>query len=585
MKKQTFYLAFSLFLIFSCQCELNNKPKPIYIGGIIKNAENKQLSINNNDVPINKEGHFEYRFELQKASYIDFKLDNEIGLFLEPGDSLFLELNANQFFETFNISGKGKKVNQFLLNVNIESIKLSDYFQQHYQEIFTLGEKNFIHKMDSIRSVFDNLINTFVKENNYKNKYFIKTQRVMVQYSWAEMLLNYPNWYRRFTGNKDIKFSEKYHNFINLLDFNDPESMSLDEYRSFLNSYIEVRTEKELKENIIFKDKNYKQIRAKVHVVIQTFTDPKIKSEMLFSIMEHFISEYYAKGIDDLITLFRENCSEQKYIDKIDQMINRDKDIREQCEILVYKIVDDITLDALLYRPSNLMSGEKRAAIAFFHGGGWYCGKPEWGHLQCSHFSSKGMVAISFEYRLEAQHDATPLEGIADAKSAIRWMRKNSDELNIDPNKIVASGFSAGGHLSACTVMIDKFDEPNEDLSISPAADALMLWVPAVKIYDGFKPRLKNRAETQDIDPASHIRHGLPPTIIFQGDKDEQVPFRSVKDFSWRMKIAGNRCDLHIYEGQTHLNWGKNSDDVLMKMDNFLISLDYLEIKKENRKK
>ena len=244
MKKQTFYLAFSLFLIFSCQCEFNNKPQSIYIGGIIKNAENKHLSINNKEIPMTKEGHFEYRFELQKASYIDFKLDNEIALFLEPGDSLFLELNANQFYETFNISGKGKEINQFLLNVNIESIKLSKYFQQHYQQIFTLGEKNFIHKMDSIRSVFDNLINTFIKENNYKNKYFIKTQRVMVQYSWAEMLLNYPNWYRRFTGNKDLKFSEKYYNFINSLNFNDPESMSLDEYRSFLDSYVEVRSEK-----------------------------------------------------------------------------------------------------------------------------------------------------------------------------------------------------------------------------------------------------------------------------------------------------------------------------------------------------
>jgi acetyl esterase/lipase len=560
---------FGLFLIFVCQCKFNHKSQSVYIGGIIKNVENQQLKINDNEIAINKEGRFEYRFELQKASYINFKLDNEIALFLEPGDSLFLKLNAEQFYETLKAAGKGEEVNQFLINVNIEAIKLTEYFQQHYREIFTLGEKSFIHKMDSIRSVFDHLINQFIKENNYKNKYFIKSQRVMVQYSWAEMLLNYPNWYRHFTRNEDIEFSENYYNFINLLDFNDPESMSVDEYRSFLNSYVEVRAKKELKENPIFRDKNYKQIRAKVYVIIQTFTDPKIKSEMLFSIMKPFISEYNAKGIDDLITLFRKNCSEQKYIDKIEQIINRDKEIREQCEILVYKTIDDITLDALVYRPAILKSYEKRPAIAFFHGGGWYCGKPEWGHFQCSHFSSKGMVAISFEYRLQEQHDATPLEGIADAKSAIRWMRKYSDDLNIDPNRIIASGFSAGGHLSACTVMIDKFDEPSEDLSISSAANALMLWAPAVKIYEGFKSRLKNRAEIKDVDPASHIRHGLPPTIIFQGDQDEQVPFRSVKDFSWRMELAGNRCDLHMYKGQTHLIWGKNNDDVLEKMDKF----------------
>ncbi|MFQ5632493.1 MAG: alpha/beta hydrolase, partial [bacterium] len=245
----------------------------------------------------------------------------------------------------------------------------------------------------------------------------------------------------------------------------------------------------------------------------------------------------------------------------------------------VYKTVDGVALDAFVYRPEGSKPGEKRPAVAFFHGGGWYLGKPEWGDWQCSHFASLGVVAISFEYRLRDQHHATPVESIADAKSAIRWMRRHAGELGIDPRKIVASGFSAGGHLAACTVMIDKFDEAGEDQKISSAANALMLWSAPVKLTtDGwFEQILRGKATVEECDPGQHIRAGLPPAIIFQGSVDDQVPAWSVEAFAKEMKKAGNRCDFHLYEGQTHLGWGKNGDDVLEKMDRFLVSIGFLK--------
>jgi acetyl esterase len=173
---------------------------------------------------------------------------------------------------------------------------------------------------------------------------------------------------------------------------------------------------------------------------------------------------------------------------------------------------------------------------------------------------------------------------MADAKSAIRWMRQHAEQLGIDPHRIVASGFSAGGHLAACTAMIDKFDEPDEDQSISSAANALMLWVTPVKIFvDGwFKQILKGRAEVSECDPDQHIHPGLPPMIIFQGTEDDQVPFWSVKEFARKVKKAGNRCELNIYEGQTHLGWGENAKDVFQKMDRFLESLGYVNLEEDN---
>jgi acetyl esterase len=65
------------------------------------------------------------------------------------------------------------------------------------------------------------------------------------------------------------------------------------------------------------------------------------------------------------------------------------------------------------------------------------------------------MVAISFQYRLIDLHGVTIPDCIDDAKSAIRWARKNTQILGIDNEKVVAEGFSAGGTLAACTAIIE----------------------------------------------------------------------------------------------------------------------------------
>ena len=50
-----------------------------------------------------------------------------------------------------------------------------------------------------------------------------------------------------------------------------------------------------------------------------------------------------------------------------------------------------------------------------------------------------------------------------------------------------------------------------------------------------------------------------------------------MKDFTKNMKKLGNRCELNIYKGQVHRPWPENSKDVYKKMENFLISLGYIQ--------
>ena len=90
------------------------------------------------------------------------------------------------------------------------------------------------------------------------------------------------------------------------------------------------------------------------------------------------------------------------------------------------------------------------------------------------------MVAICAEYRIKSKHGTTPFECVDDGKSAVRWIREHADDLGIDPNKIVAAGGSAGGHVAACTAVINGYETNSENMDISSKPNALVLFNPVI---------------------------------------------------------------------------------------------------------
>jgi len=258
----------------------------------------------------------------------------------------------------------------------------------------------------------------------------------------------------------------------------------------------------------------------------------------------------------------------------------------------LYKEVAGTKLFAYVFE-SESGPRTNRPAMVFFFGGGWRTGSPTQFEEQCRHFAARGMVAITADYRVESRQGVKPAGCVADAKSCIRWVRANAARLGIDPNRIAAGGGSAGGHLAAATATLPKFDEPDEDKSISSKPNALVLFNPALVLapMDGldlaaFTTRINKErfgTEPMDLSPAHHIKVGTPPTIIFHGKSDETVPYSTAEAFQKEMKKAGNRCELVGYAEQGHGFFnarnanGQYLRDTLGAADTFLVSLGYLE--------
>lgn len=258
-----------------------------------------------------------------------------------------------------------------------------------------------------------------------------------------------------------------------------------------------------------------------------------------------------------------------------------------------YKTVGDTKLNLYVFDPAGGKPGDKRPAVVFFFGGGWTGGSPRQFLPQCKYLASRGMVAIAADYRVTSRNQVKAVDCVRDAKSAIRFVRKNAVLLGVDPNRIVAAGGSAGGHLAAACGTISGFDEPNEDASISSRPNAMLLFNPAVVLapVDGLdldEQRLATLSERmgtnpRELSPYHHIAPGTPPTAIFHGKADAVVPYATVDAFANAMKGAGNTCELFGYEDQGHgfFNYGRARNAMfvatLKEADKFLARLGYLQ--------
>ncbi len=245
-----------------------------------------------------------------------------------------------------------------------------------------------------------------------------------------------------------------------------------------------------------------------------------------------------------------------------------------------YRKIDATELKLWIFGESDL--NEPKPAIVFFFGGGWNSGSPDQFENQARHFANRGMITITADYRVKSRHDVQVVECVKDAKAAIAWVRQNAQRLGIDPDKIAASGGSAGGHLAVSTGTIGGFgsdERPNAMILFNPACALAPIagWQSPGARVELSVDRLGVEAEV--ISPAHHIGPHTPPTLILHGKKDTTVPYASVEAFESVMKKAGRPCKLVGYEGAGHgfFNRGEGYRKTVDEADAFLVELGWIK--------
>ena len=252
---------------------------------------------------------------------------------------------------------------------------------------------------------------------------------------------------------------------------------------------------------------------------------------------------------------------------------------KETVKTFTYKKTKQADLGIHVHFPPDWKKDDKRPVIVFFFGGGWTNGTVNQFEPQAKYLASRGMVAARADYRVKSRHNVTPDACVEDAKSAVRWLRQNSAMLGIDPDRIVASGGSAGGHIAACTAC-PGLDAKNEDLKISSKPNAMLLFNPVLRFdgNDGLMARInKDEKLGKAISPTLHLTKDTPPTLLFYGNKDGLL--KQGEEYLAKSKEIGYKADIFLAEGVGHgfFNRSPWKEKTLILADEFLGSLGYLK--------
>ncbi len=233
----------------------------------------------------------------------------------------------------------------------------------------------------------------------------------------------------------------------------------------------------------------------------------------------------------------------------------------------------DLLLD--LYVPAaGIPEGHgPRPVIVFFHGGGWRVGsKAEVEKKVASLVGETGYAVASVNYRL-SQTARWPAP-IIDGKSAVRWVRANARRYNIDPRRVGAMGFSAGGHIAAMLGVaptgVAAFEDPGTNPGESSRVQAVCdvsgpvdLNIPTTSIIGKLsvfgelggtaqsKPDLVRQA-----DPSLYVKAGDPPFLIIQGEKDSLVVPAHARKLYDALKAKGVDATLDVVPGGGHVPYG-----------------------------
>ena len=220
------------------------------------------------------------------------------------------------------------------------------------------------------------------------------------------------------------------------------------------------------------------------------------------------------------------------------------------------------------YAPSSSGGPGPWPCVVFIHGGGWESGSKSGNGAMG--LCWRGYAVASIGYRLSG--DAPFPAQIEDCKAAVRYLRAHAARFNIDPNRIGASGGSAGGHLAALlgtTADITTFDK-GEYLDQSSQVKAVVdFYGPTNLAFYGASrpgdllsrfiggPIQNNAAKVQAANPITYVNVGDAPFAIFHGDADPLVPQRHSEALRDALQQARVPVTLTIVPGGGHGFQGK----------------------------
>ncbi|MDX1327040.1 MAG: transaldolase [Arenibacter sp.] len=234
-------LLYAFILAFvGCSTEVK-KSQNVFFAGEIINPTSEYVVLYKDEIVIdsaklNDENKFSIELESVVEGLYHFDHHPELQyVYLEKGDSLLVRLNTNNFDETLIFSGRGKEINNFLLELFLST-------EEEVPTIYSyarLDPIDFSNKIDSLRNIKTSTLNVLQKEAALSDN-AIALAQASIDYNYYNYKEKYPFWHRRVSGKKSIpELDDDFYGYRESLDYNLDGLAYHRYYYNYLKSHID----------------------------------------------------------------------------------------------------------------------------------------------------------------------------------------------------------------------------------------------------------------------------------------------------------------------------------------------------------
>ena len=238
--------------------------------------------------------------------------------------------------------------------------------------------------------------------------------------------------------------------------------------------------------------------------------------------------------------------------------------------------------------------------ILYIHGGAFSIGdKCDIHVLPFLKGIERGFSVVSINYRLS--DEAVFPAGIQDVKAAIRWVRANSGQYNLDGSRVAVWGCSSGANYASMVCLTDRVSElddpnlgnPQFPCNVQAAVDWFgptdFLKMDAQLDENGFGPGDHGEAVSPEsrylgakisevplkaelANPMTYVHKDMPPILIQHGRLDDLVPVQQSMMFVEKLEkyVDPNRFEFDIIEGAGHADPLFETDENMERVFSFL---------------
>lgn len=238
----------------------------------------------------------------------------------------------------------------------------------------------------------------------------------------------------------------------------------------------------------------------------------------------------------------------------------------------------------------NPKSTNPTPVILHIHGGGWNHGTKE-SQTGFNLYFKAGFAVVNVEYRL-VQVAPAPA-AIEDIRAALHYIKVNAEKLNINPDKIVIEGGSAGAHLALMGGLLENnriFDtncKSKTDMKVAAIIsnfapcdfeDLLNKSTSSNSLTKWLGDNSTNTKFVQSVSPITYIKKSSPPVFILHGNADKIVPYSQSVTLQASFEKAGVYNEFITVDGGGHGDFTKEKKiEIALAIFRFLKKVGVIE--------